>query len=43
MKYDNLSVLELRKLLDNKEVTTLELFNNSTSSGCSIKFNSTKG
>ncbi len=29
MKYDNLSVLELRKLLDNKEVTTLELFNNS--------------
>lgn len=29
MKYDNLSVFELRKLLDNKEVTTLELFNNS--------------
>lgn len=29
MKYDNLSVLELRKLLDNKEVTALELFNNS--------------
>lgn len=29
MKYDNLSILELRKLLDNKEVTTLELFNNS--------------
>ena len=29
MKYDNLSVLELRKLLDNKKVTTLELFNNS--------------
>lgn len=29
MRYDNLSVFELRKLLDNKEVTTLELFNNS--------------
>lgn len=29
MKYDNLSILELRKLLDNKKVTTLELFNNS--------------
>lgn len=37
MKYDNLSVLELRKLLDNKEVTTLELFNNSRR--LAMKFN----
>lgn len=29
MRYDNLSVLELRKLLDNKEVTIEDLFNNS--------------
>ena len=37
MRYDNLSVLELRKLLDNKEVTTLELFNNSRR--LAMKFN----
>lgn len=29
MRYDNLSVLELRKLLDNKEITIEDLFNNS--------------
>lgn len=29
MRYDNLSILELRKLLDNKEITIEDLFNNS--------------